>query len=709
MVGGPGCDPSPGAPPSGTMNMGASSSSSSSSTYHQGQGSLSGALSSSSVQHGLGTAAGTVEAFHAAMERAGNATSMAMLGAGATLTAPPLSFQQQQPNRMMDPVERTIEGFLSAAASGRLADLPPTGAVFGAQEELRIRNRAKVLAGHLAPGIAPEEATAPLFRALGISPVESFLDGRYEQTIVGEGGEWARAFAGPTAVAQGGRILPQQEETWQGKGGAEWSREFGGDWEAQWRGAGQDQEEGMMMRSRLGEVLRNPAIEANPTLRESDFIKFLGRISNGAPVEAAAAEAQARAIVGSSSASVGLSASVGGSVGVSGSTLQQQHELQQRQQQQRRASQEAAGGAWAAEFAALEGGAYHGQQAVGNAASSAATATSGGWETEFREGGMSEWEREFGSLERAGGGRAAEDVNLQGPLTWVDEYGEAMAALSVPVYEEPHQRDYVLAPLDQNPFALHPDPVSFARAKLYSAEDGALAEAALALEAALHRNAEDPEVWVTLGQVHADSDDEVRAIQALRRAIALDPTNLAALTALATSYANENEHVRAIECFEQWILATPAYRHLYVASPPGEQLSRNMGFAQYRMHHDRIVGMFLSAARANPMALDADIQSALGVLYNLTGEYDKAIDCFRAALHARPTDHLLWNKLGASLANSTPSRSEEAAESYLKALETKPMYLRAIANLGISYTNRQMWREAAEHYLGVIARYKQKI
>lgn len=359
MVGGPGCDPSPGTLGAGGPSSSSSSSSSSatpayaslsSSSQVPGQGSLSGAMSSSSVQHGLGTAAGVVEAFHAAMERSGNASSVAGMGASAeagaaaALMMANLGGQQAQPLRHGDPVERTIEGFLAAAAAGRVADLPATGAVFGAQEELRIRNRAKVLAGHLAPGIAPEEATAPLFRALGISPVESFLDGRYEQTVVGEGGEWARAFSAPFAAA--GQLAPPQAAL-QGGG---WEREFvtsqAQDWEAQWSGGrlapgssssssisgGGDQ----AVRSRLGEVLRSPAIEANPTLRESDFIKFLDKISAGASVEAAAAEAQAARALGQGSASAGS---------------QDQQYLQG----------EAASG-WAAEFAALEGGAYQGQE-----------------------------------------------------------------------------------------------------------------------------------------------------------------------------------------------------------------------------------------------------------------------------------------------------------------------------------------------------------
>ena len=73
-------------------------------------------------------------------------------------------------------------------------------------------------------------------------------------------------------------------------------------------------------------------------------------------------------------------------------------------------------------------------------------------------------------------------------------------------------------------------------------------------------------------------------------------------------------------------------------------------------------------------------------------------------LQLKARRYTLWNKLGATLANSTnqPQGSEDALEAYHNALEIKPNFARALSNLGISFSNRGIFQDAASCYLRVL-------
>lgn len=74
----------------------------------------------------------------------------------------------------------------------------------------------------------------------------------------------------------------------------------------------------------------------------------------------------------------------------------------------------------------------------------------------------------------------------------------------------------------------------------------------------------------------------------------------------------------------------------------------------------QIARLFNEAAHLSPE--DADVHIVLGVLYNVSRDYDKAIQSFETALKLKPHDYSLWNKLGATQANSV--HSEDAILAY---------------------------------------------
>jgi len=89
------------------------------------------------------------------------------------------------------------------------------------------------------------------------------------------------------------------------------------------------------------------------------------------------------------------------------------------------------------------------------------------------------------------------------------------------------------------------------------------------------------------------------------------------------------------------------------------------------------------------------------VLFNSNEDYEKAQDCFRAALAVRPDDWQLYNRVGATMANS--GRAEEALEFYYRALDLNPVYIRARYNLGISCINLKRYNEGSQHILDALS------
>ncbi|KAJ5626115.1 hypothetical protein N7510_002424 [Penicillium lagena] len=241
-------------------------------------------------------------------------------------------------------------------------------------------------------------------------------------------------------------------------------------------------------------------------------------------------------------------------------------------------------------------------------------------------------------------------------------------------------------------------------------EGGNLSLAALAFEAAVQKDPQHVQAWTMLGSAQAQNEKELPAIRALEQALKIEPGNLDALMGLAVSYTNEGYDSTAYRTLERWL----SHKYPQIINPNDVSGDADLGFTDRQLLHDRVTDLFIQAAQLSPSGaqMDPDVQVGLGVLFYCAEEYDKAVDCFSSALastesgstNQREQLHLLWNRLGATLANS--GRSEEAIEAYEQALTINPNFVRARYNLGVSCINIGCYPEAAQHLLGALSMHR---
>lgn len=123
------------------------------------------------------------------------------------------------------------------------------------------------------------------------------------------------------------------------------------------------------------------------------------------------------------------------------------------------------------------------------------------------------------------------------------------------------------------------------------------------------------EAWYNLGVKQQANEREDKAIQALRKAVELHPSMLAAWMELAVSYTNEGSRQEAYNAINEWIDRNPRY----------QDIATNRKQKQAQSHSSSVVNELIEClvtmANTNTAGdgeLDADVQIALGVLLNTT-------------------------------------------------------------------------------------------
>nr|XP_020480893.1 PEX5-related protein-like isoform X3 [Monopterus albus] len=278
---------------------------------------------------------------------------------------------------------------------------------------------------------------------------------------------------------------------------------------------------------------------------------------------------------------------------------------------------------------------------------------------------------------------------------WLED---SEAPQPIPPCFSPVEKGYHFHP--NNPYRDWPSTFAQGREK---AREGDLNTAVLLLEAAILQDPQDSEAWQVLGMTQAENENEPAAIVSLQRCLELHHNNLPALMALAVSFTNSGMQWEACDALHCWISHNPRYQHLVLdhRSPlQGSPATPRRGpytCTPARSELQEVLLLYQEAALLNLDCVDPDLQTGLGVLFNLSSDFNKAVEAFTAALSVTPQDYLLWNRLGATLANG--NRSAEAVEAYTKALELQPGFIRSRYNLGISYINLGAHREAVTNFL----------
>lgn len=132
------------------------------------------------------------------------------------------------------------------------------------------------------------------------------------------------------------------------------------------------------------------------------------------------------------------------------------------------------------------------------------------------------------------------------------------------------------------------------------------------LEAVVQQNPRDHEAWYNLGLKQQENEREDQAIQALLRCIDLSPSSREAYLALAVSFTNEGEYLAANKMLDKWLNLG---EDCIIDHANGGVADKGED-GRWEDGQKKLVERLIELARRDPERVDADVQVALGVLFN---------------------------------------------------------------------------------------------
>lgn len=199
-----------------------------------------------------------------------------------------------------------------------------------------------------------------------------------------------------------------------------------------------------------------------------------------------------------------------------------------------------------------------------------------------------------------------------------------------------------------------------------------LAACTTPVEEALQR--ETAETQLGLAAAYVEQRDSRQALQAVQRALELEPKNVNAFLILGRIHHQDR----------RWDQALDAYRQALALDPKRPEIYYLMAAVVYEKRDAQGAIELLRKALAQPMYLNPEhAHLALGRIYLDQAQVDEALGEFRKAVDLQPELALAQNALGYALL--LKGRYDESIEALSRAVRFAPTMVEAHQNLGIAY------------------------